>query len=271
MANSQFQLSGNAAERYEQSTVPTMAGPVARAMLANIDLTGARRILDAACGTGVVVRLVAEGGISPKEIVGVDLNENMLEVARNLEPDAAFPIAWQQGDLCALPFAEEAFDVVLCNQGLQFPPDKGLALSEIKRVLEKGGRFIFTVWSAAPPINVAIADSISRHVGESLAETFLNPFAFRDIAVIRELLNDAGFGSLDCRELTALRQTPASEDIALNIIDRSHIAADISAERQGVRDLIAREVYEAISGYKDGDIFSEPMSNHLVQVRKPVS
>lgn len=145
MANLQFQLEGNAAQLYEKYSVPMGAKPAAERLLDNIRLTSSDSVLDAACGTGIVTRLIAARSQPVASIVGVDLNDNMLDVARSLEPSTGFPIEWRQGDLCALSFSDAEFDVVLCNHGFQFFPDKAVALNEIKRVLVPGGRFAFTV------------------------------------------------------------------------------------------------------------------------------
>jgi ubiquinone/menaquinone biosynthesis C-methylase UbiE len=268
MANTEYQLVGNAAELYEQFSVPTGTGPAARGMLDRIELNASDRILDAACGTGIVARLIVESGSKIASIVGLDLNESMLEVARKLEPGSSFPITWQQGDLCALPFSDHEFDVVICNHGFQFVPKKALALTEIKRVLANDGRFVFTVWSAEAPINVAIANSIRTHIGEDLAKAVLAPFAYRDLPTIQKLLNDAGFQSIAIQELTITRRLPAIETVAMDVIKRSAYAGDVAAASDTARDAIAREVYEAMQPYKEGSEFAEPMSNHLVQVKK---
>lgn len=268
MANMQYQLAGNAAELYEKFTVPTGAGPAARGMLDRIELNASDRILDAACGTGIVARLIVELGTNVAGLVGLDLNESMLDVARKLEPSASFPITWQQGDLCALPFSDHEFDVVICNHGFQFVPDKALALSEIKRVLTNEGRFVFTVWSAEPPINVAIANSIRTHIDEDLAKAVLAPFAFRDVTTIQKLLNDTGFQSITVQELTITRRLPATETVAMDLIERSAYAGSVAAASDKARGAIASEVFEAMQPYKEGSEFAEPMSNHLVQARK---
>ena len=142
------------------------------------------------------------------------------------------------------------------------------ALAEIKRVLTNDGRFVFTVWSAAPPMPVAIADSIRTHIGEDVAKAVLSPFSFRDVPTIRKLLQDAGFQSIAVQELTITRRLPATEKTAMDIIERSPYAGDVAAAGDTERDAIVREVFDAMQPYKQGSEFVEPMSNHLVQVQK---
>jgi len=268
MANTQYQLSGNAAELYEKYSVPAGTGPAAKGMLERVVFNGTDRVLDAACGTGIIVRLIIENDTKLNSIVGLDLNAGMIEVARKLKPDSEVPISWQQGDLCALPFGAAEFEVVLSNHGFQFVPDKAAALAEIKRVLVNNGRFAFTVWSAEPPLNVAIAASLKKHIREDLAEAVLAPFAFRDVSVIRKLLDDAGFRSVKIEELTFTRRLPATEQVAMDVIERSAYAGEVAIASQPVRDAIAQEVFEAMQPYRDGAEFAEPMSNHLIQASK---
>jgi ubiquinone/menaquinone biosynthesis C-methylase UbiE len=133
-------------------------------MLGQVSLHQGDRVLDVACGTGIVTRLVVQRFPNIASIVGMDLNPGMLEVARANTPTTGVPVEWQQGDLCALPFPEDHCDVVLCNQGMQFVPDKSVALGEIKRVLVSGGQLVFTVWSEVPPYFAALAEALGRHV-----------------------------------------------------------------------------------------------------------
>lgn len=269
MANTEFQLEGDAVQLYEKHVVPTGPGPAAERLLDKVLLKASDRVLDAACGTGIVARLIAERYENVGGIIGADLNDSMLDVARSLAPSTNFPVEWQQGDLCALPFPNSRFDVVLCNHGLQFVPDKPACLEEIERVLVPGGRFAFTVWSAEPPYNVAMANSIRRHIGEDAAKSCLAPFSFRNGDTIRELLDDAGFQSIEMQEVGFTRRTPATASAVMDRANRSPYARDIGAAGDQVREAIGREVCEAMQPYREGDEFAEPMSNHLVQAKKP--
>jgi len=266
--NTSYQLEGNAAELYEKYTVPTGAGPAAERLLEHVTLKPTDRVLDAACGTGIVARLVAQAGTQVASLVGLDLNQSMLDVARSLEPKASFPITWENGDLCALPSPDSTFDVVLCNHGFQFVPDKPAALNEIKRVLCDGGRYAFTVWSAAPPMNIAIADSVRQHIGDELVKSVLAPFSFRDAAVINQLVVDAGFENVSIEDIAFTRRFPANPSVGMDVIERSAYANDVAAATEAARVAISQEVYQAMQPYREGDELAEPISNFLVQATK---
>lgn len=110
-------------------------------------LRPADHVLDVACGTGFVARKAAEHVGTGGRVVGIDLNTGMIEAAR-ATADGRDTIEWRTGDAAALPFADASFDVVLCQQGVQFFPDRLQGLREMNRVLRQGGRLAFTVWSA---------------------------------------------------------------------------------------------------------------------------
>ncbi|MCZ6875069.1 MAG: methyltransferase domain-containing protein [bacterium] len=118
------------------------------------------RVLDVAFGTGIVTRVAVERHRNLASIVGFDFNGGMLEVAKANTPTTDTPIEWQQGDMCALPFPDDAFDVVLCQQGLQFAPDKLAALCHMRRVLSPDGRLAFTVWSEVYPLMAATVEEV---------------------------------------------------------------------------------------------------------------
>ena len=135
-----WQMTGSGPEAYERHLVPAIFAPWATVLLELARLQPGERVLDAACGTGVVARAATSRVGAAGTVTGVDLNPGMLDVARAVSGEAGQAIAWREGDLAALPFADGAFDVVLCQQGLQFFPDCLAALQEMRRVLVPGGQ-----------------------------------------------------------------------------------------------------------------------------------
>src|SRR5437667_1692341 len=119
------------AEIYDRHMVPAMLASWVPALLDLVTLKPGERVLDVACGTGVVARQAASRAGAGGQVVGLDLNGDMLALARALGP----AVEWREGNAMTLPFAASAFDVVVCQQGLQFFPDCGQALREAHRVL----------------------------------------------------------------------------------------------------------------------------------------
>jgi ubiquinone/menaquinone biosynthesis C-methylase UbiE len=125
-----------------------------------VGLHASDRVLDAACGTGVVARVAAERVGDGRRVVGVDVNSAMVEVARARLPQ----LEWREASVSELPFADDEFDVVCCQLGLQFVPDRPAALSETRRVLAPGGRFGASVYSS---IKLRRTHSQVRWIGTS--------------------------------------------------------------------------------------------------------
>jgi ubiquinone/menaquinone biosynthesis C-methylase UbiE len=236
-------------------------------MLGQVSLHQGDRVLDVACGTGIVTRLVVQRFPNIASIVGMDLNPGMLEVARANTPTTGVPVEWQQGDLCALPFPEDHCDVVLCNQGMQFVPDKSVALGESKRVLVSGGQLVFTVWSEVPPYFAALAEALGRHVSAEVEKSCLSPFMFRNAETIRKLVDDAGFRAIEMQEMAFTRRHPASVNRVLEAIAPRPYARDVEAVSEETRMQIGQEVCAALQAYREGDDFVEPVKSHLVQAR----
>jgi ubiquinone/menaquinone biosynthesis C-methylase UbiE len=150
-----FQLQGSAAERYERWAVPFLLGPWVPGLLDLAELRAGERVLDIATGTGVVARLAARRVVPRGTVTGLDLNEGMLEIAQRLPLPPGLTVDWRQGSALAPPFPDGTFDVVLCQQGLQFFPERLKALREMHRVLAPGGRVALSVWSVYGPRLIA--------------------------------------------------------------------------------------------------------------------
>jgi len=209
----QWQVSGNAPQAYERYMVPTLFTPWAQERLARAALHAGERVLDVACGTGIVARLAAQRVGPSGAIMGVDLNAAMLETARTQTPPAGAPVEWRDGEAHALPCADATFDVVCCQQGLQFFPAKTHALREMHRVLGPGGRLVLSVWRSLPynPYGRALADAMECHVGTAAGNGMRAPYGFGEMEPLRTLLTAAGFWDIHIHivVLTMRHPTPA--------------------------------------------------------------
>ena len=134
----QWQVAGNAADVYERALVPAIFAPWAPLVVALAEPKPGERVLDVACGTGVVARFASQRVGRTGGVVGLDLNPGMLAVAAASAAGPAAtgaPIVWREGSAVAMPLADGSFDVVCCQLGLQFFPDRSAALAEMHRVL----------------------------------------------------------------------------------------------------------------------------------------
>jgi ubiquinone/menaquinone biosynthesis C-methylase UbiE len=180
-------------ELYERELVKPLFEPWAQRLVRALDLAPDDRFLDVACGTGIVARIAQTHIDAASSVVGVDVNPAMLEVARRIAPD----IDWRSGDAATLPVtADEQFDAIACQQGLQFFPDRDRAAAEMRRVLAPGGRLAVSTWRSDDEMPVlrelrAIAEQRVGPINDrrhSLArsdelEQLLQRVGFRDVRV----------------------------------------------------------------------------------------
>lgn len=263
-----WQLSGSEPESYELYKVPRLFGPVARFFLASVPLRAGGRVLDVACGTGIVARLAAPRVAPSGRVVGLDLNDGMLEVARAHDPKDGVPIEWKQGNAAALPFEDATFDVVLCQQGLQFFPDKARALQEIYRVLVPGGTAAFNVWGKASRYNAVLAEALTRYHDANTANRSLAPFALADPQAVRTLVMDAGFSKIEMRTAVVTRRVQPSQEWLIQDTAGMPYAAVIDGMDSAARAAMVREIGAKLKGFWDGDSFAVPTDVHLVYAQK---
>lgn len=264
-----FQLQGNAPEIYETAKVPSLFRPLAEATLGAVALNPADRVLDVACGTGIVARLAAERLGPGGSITGVDLNAGMIAKAGGLPMAPGVTAAWHEADVTDMPFDDGSFDIAFCQQGLQFFPDKSAAVREIRRVLATGGRLALTAWTDKSIYGGALADALAAHVSEIAAERALAPFKFGSGEVIANLVQDAGFSSVNLQTLEIERVLgPGDGAIAQDMAGMPY-AQEVSEAGDSAIAAVVRQVAESLAPYGTGEgaerIYRVPQQTHLVQ------
>ena len=261
----QWQLSGDAAELYERYVVPYLLGPWAPELIAVASLRPGERVLDLACGTGVVARLAAQQVGPAGRVTGLDLNPGMLAVARALPPPPGAPITWVEGSAVAMHLPDAAFDVVVCQQGFQFFPDKPAALREMQRVLVPGGRVVLSVWgTTVDPYGRALAAAVERYVSTEAATRILAPRLVPAPEELSRLLVDAGFREVHVRASCMTLALPALETLVLGHLAATPVADAVAALRDEARAALARDVRRRLHAYADGDGVAVPNETNLV-------
>jgi ubiquinone/menaquinone biosynthesis C-methylase UbiE len=209
-------FAGSVPELYDTYLVPLIFEPYAADLAKRLRAQPTRRVLEIACGTGVVTRAVAASMERSVEIVATDLNVAMLERARSI--DIARPVEWRQADAMKLPFDDGSFDAVLCQFGAMFFPDKAKAFAEARRVLEPGGVFLFNVWDRieenhlAHVVTNALAAYFPANPPRFLART---PHGYADRDVIRRDVVDAGFAAPQLETLAEWSRAATAEQPAI--------------------------------------------------------
>lgn len=265
-----WQLSGSGPENYERYQVPSIFAPLAQIFLDHVPVREGARLLDVACGTGIVARSAASLLGAGGSVVGVDLNPGMLKVAAAKAPRGGPPFDWREGDVADLPCPDDAFDIVLCQQGLQFFPDKPAALCEMHRVLAPGGRLALCVWRTIEhsPCNQATAAGLARHVNIEEAIRIQAPFALGEPDALRSLIADAGFTDIEITEAVLTRRMLPPEESIPGHIASTPVAPAVAVLDDATRSALVADITEALMPYRDTEGLAIPQGTHIALARK---
>lgn len=256
-------------EMYERWLVGPLFRPWAEMTLEEVGLSAGDRVLDVACGTGIVARVARERLGAAGHIVGIDVSADMLAVARAAAPGIG--IDWREGNAGALPLNDgEQFDVVVCQQGLQFFPDKSAAAGQMRRAVVKGGRLAVSTWRSDEEIPFF-------HDLRRVAERRLGPIAdrrhgFGDAAPLETLLRDAGFHDVRVRTMSqTIRFADGAPFLRMNTMALVGMSAAAKAmsneERMGAAGTIASESAPVLQRYSDGTGLAFALSTNLATAK----
>jgi SAM-dependent methyltransferase len=182
---------------YDEIMVPRLFQPWAELLLSELDPQSGQAVLDVACGPGTVTRLAALRVGPSGRVTGCDFSPAMLELARSKSTSrSSAPIDYLECPADSLNIPDAAFDLVTCQQGVQFFPDRPAALAEMRRVLRPEGQLGIAVWADiedCPPF-AALADALARVLGADTADAYrTGPWGFGDPTSIAQLVEDGGF------------------------------------------------------------------------------
>jgi len=257
----------NFADLYEAHLVAPLFQPFAAATLDALAPAPGEHLLDLACGTGIVARLAHERDRSGR-IVGVDISPDMIAVARRSAP----AIEWRVGDAMQLSLEDgEAFDIVVCQQGLQFVPDRSAAARELVRALGPRGRVAVSTWRPLEesPFFREVHPIAERHLGQVVDRRH----GFADATALEALLREAG---LRDTRVTTLTRTIRFEDgaaiirmNAMALVGMSEAGKGMSDEERGrVAGAIAAESAAAAAAWVDGASISFELGTNLAIGRR---
>jgi ubiquinone/menaquinone biosynthesis C-methylase UbiE len=231
MATTDKVFGGSIPEIYDRHLVPLLFEPYALDLAGRVARSGATSILEIASGTGAVTRALAAALPKQARIVATDLNQPMLDRARTRQPDE-HRIEWKQADALALPFADEAFDAVVCQFGAMFFPDKVQGYKEAHRVLKSGGHFFFNVWDKistnefADAVTEAVASMFPNDPPRFLART---PHRYNDADQIRRELSAAGFAKVAIEPLDRRSKAASPREAAFAYCEGTPLRNEIEA------------------------------------------
>jgi ubiquinone/menaquinone biosynthesis C-methylase UbiE len=224
-------FAGSIPEIYDRFLVPLIFEPYATDLAARIAGVKPQHVLETAAGTGVLTRAIASRLAENARLVATDLNQPMLNHAAALQPPDR-RLTWQQADALALPFEDRTFDVVACQFGVMFFPDKVQGYREARRVLKSGGRFFFNVWDRIE--NNEFADVVTQALTAVFPDDpprFMarTPHGYHDVEKIREELTAAGFADVSIDTLDARSKAPSPRHPAIAYCQGTPLHNEIEA------------------------------------------
>jgi SAM-dependent methyltransferase len=264
-------FAGTIPELYDDYLVPMIFTPYAIDLAARVAVKRPQSILEVAAGTGVVTRQLALTLPPDTSVIATDLNQPMLD--RAIATGTARPVSWQQADVVHLPFDSGQFDVVVCQFGAMFFPDRIVAFEEVRRVLRPGGTFVFNVWDRieanefADTVTSALARMFPSDPPRFLART---PHGYHDLSVIRRDLTAGGFDAAIDVSTVAHRSYAASARIpAVAYCEGTPLRNEIE-ERSPRRLAEATAVAaEAIARQFGAGAIDGKIQAHVIAVDKP--
>lgn len=257
-------FAGSIPELYDRCLGPFLFEPYAADLAARAAAIGPRRMLETAAGTGIVTAALVRA-VPDAEIVATDLNPDMLRVAAaNL---SSARLSFLPADAQSLPFPDAGFDLVVCQFGAMFFPDRVKAYREARRVLRPGGAFLFNVWDriAANPASEAVARAVAALFPED-PPGFLGrvPFGYHDKARVEADLRAAGFAAVEA-ETVGKRSPGRARDLAVGLCQGSPLRAEIEARAPARLDEASEAAAAALDDL-DGDA-AAALSAHVFIAR----
>ena len=268
MASVDVRFSGSVPANYERYMVPLLFRPYAEQLAARARALGARRILETAAGTGVVTAALAEA-LPDAEIVATDLNQAMLDVAATRV--SSDRVTFRQADALELPFGDGEFDLVVCQFGVMFYPDKVQGNSEALRVLRDGGSYLTAIWDRID------RNGLSHLANESLRRQFPDnppqfmtrgPFSYYDRSQIERDLREAGFASVEIETVELTSRSASAADGARGLVYGSPMGVELEEYGTGALDRVFEDVRDSARQYEGSDGFAAPMAAHIVTATK---
>jgi ubiquinone/menaquinone biosynthesis C-methylase UbiE len=228
-------FAGSIPENYDRYLVPLIFESFAQDIAQRVAARSPSTILETAAGSGVVTRALAPRLSPDASYVVTDLNQPMLDYAATRQA-ADGRITWRKADALALPFEDDTFDLVCCQFGVMFFPDRQLGYREARRVLKSGGCFLFNVWDRieenvfADDVTNALAKVFPSDPPRFLART---PHGYHDPALIRGDVEKAGFSSVMIETKAEQSRASSPHDAAVAYCQGTPLRNEIEARDAG--------------------------------------
>ncbi|WP_416046977.1 class I SAM-dependent methyltransferase [Cupriavidus basilensis] len=260
-------FSGSIPKFYDALMVPLIFESYAADLAELVAAASPSSVLETAAGSGVVTRALAPKLCAGARYVVTDLNQPMLDYAATRQ-GADRRIEWRQADALDLPFEDASFDVVCCQFGAMFFPNRVVGYAEARRMLRPGGCFFFNVWDCieenvfADDVTNAVATVFPHDPPRFLART---PHGYHDVALIREELNRAGFADIEIETREKVSCATSARDVASAYCLGTPLRNEIEARDAGLLQLATDRATEAITNrHGDGPVAGKIRAHVIV-------
>lgn len=247
MTSLDAKFAGSIPALYDHYLGPLIFEPYAIDLAERVAKLNPRDVLETAAGTGIVTLELAKR-LPEASIIATDLNPAMLEVAA--KKNTASNIKWQPADALALPFADQSFDVVACQFGVMFFPDKLKAYREVHRVLRPGGHFLFNAWDSldhndmASVVNAAAAEMFPGNPPEFFRRT---PHGYYDVEAITAVLREAGFTAIFSHRVARRSRAGSARDPAIGFVQGTPLRSEIEARDSSMLEKLTDAAADALA------------------------
>ncbi|MEM9040656.1 MAG: class I SAM-dependent methyltransferase [Actinomycetota bacterium] len=255
-----FDISLETAEQYERRFVPAIFARWAPHVLDAVEVSAGTRLLDVACGTGIVARTALERGVGVTDIVGIDLNPSMLAVARRSGPG----VEWRQGDVVDLPVDDSSFDAVTCQMAMMFFPDRAGAWTEMARAVRPGGRVGVVVPASLEEQTAyrSFVEAAIRRAGPEARDLVSAYWNCGDLDALTAEHRSSGLDLVVSRTLTEPARFASCADFVATEIDATPLAERLDQDQ---RDQITADVESDLDWIQPTDAgFDVPLTCHVL-------
>jgi len=268
MKDQELRFTGSVPANYDRLMVPLIFQPYADELAARARSFQPARILETAAGTGVVTQALHDA-LPDSEIVATDLNQPMLDMAQQRIGSGG--VRFQQADAQELPFDDGTFDLVVCQFGAMFFPDRVRGHSEARRVLRDGGHYLLAIWDRID------RNPVSNASQESLIELFPDdpplfllegPFSYTDPAAIERDLRAAGFSEVRIDTVEKRSRSASAHDAAEALCYGTPMGVEVEDRAPGTLDRAFATVERRLRAMETESGVDAPMSAHIVTATK---
>ena len=264
MKDQELRFTGSVPEKYDQLMVPLVFRPYAEELARRARDFQPQLILETAAGTGAVTEVLHES-LPEAEIVATDLNQPMLDVAA--ERVRSDRVRFVEADAQELPFEDGSFDLVVCQFGAMFFPDRVRGHSEARRVLKAGGHYLLAIWDSIE------RNELSNASQQALIDYFPDdpplfmregPFSYADPLRIEQDLHDAGFETVDIETIELRSNSASAHDAAMALCYGTPMGVEVEDREPGCLDRVFEKVKDALRPFEGDGGIESPMAAHIV-------